>query len=144
MNTLEVKVGLRTRQIVSHPFVVNLIQIIRQQDKTRNHTLAPTALDRGRHFAVPDVVVERIETARGAVWHGQPQTVVLDLRITTIHPVIFGRVPQIMIVQNSIIQASERVGLVLADRLGRAAVQGERLQRVAASQTVGSYTTLST
>lgn len=89
-------------------------------------------------------MVEGVQTARRAVGHRQPQTIILDLGVAAVHPIVFGRVTKVVVVQDCIVHACERVGLVFADGLGRAAVERVRFKRVATSQAVGSYTTLST
>lgn len=88
-------------------------------------------------------MIEGVQTARRAVGHRQPQTFILDLGVAAVHPIVFGGVTKVVVVQDRIVHVRKRVGLILADWLGRAAVERVRFKRVATSQAVGSYTTLS-
>lgn len=141
-NTLPVVVGLHGGQIGTDPLVVDLVLNIGQKNESGHDTLAAGALKLSRNLAVPDVVVVREESSDTLGRHSHDQIAIFGLNLSTVGPVGSAGVTQVLVLGDSIVEVVPGVSLALTDGHRRAGIEGERGQRVATTEAVGTSTTL--
>lgn len=139
---LEVEVGLSGLEINTNPFVVNLILDIREENEAANDTSATRRLHTRLDVAVPHVRSGREHGTRAALGHGEQSVVIVEGSLARPDPRGLVRVTKVVVDANNAILGIKLEVNILAGRSRDTGVHGKRVTGVAASQTVGTNTTL--
>lgn len=122
-DALPVIVGLDLGQIGADELIIEFVLDVGEQNEGGDDTLTAAALDLALDLAVPDVVVVGEQGAAALGWHGHDKIAVLGLGFAAVHPVVLGRIAQVLVIAGGIVEVVPGVLLAHADGLGSAGIE---------------------